>query len=500
MMAFFLEKFFPGGYSPSRAERKAAGRLGTVNLSGPQGDYNDSKIFRDPKLEGLDAYYENRQYNHLGPWDVAKYPTGEYIPVRCRRPRIQVAFARTLSARVTAKILGGTQFPAINLKESPNDQEFLRAVVRESGLKVAVLEPIRRAVNTGSVFIRWYLAGGAMKVEHYDAKYCWPEFQQNGELESVRIQYVYTDKSETDSHGNYKRKWYRLDLFTDREILYDNPEYNPDSKSEPEFTPVETVQHDLGFVQGRWFRTEKKKDSPDGYGLIEDLTDFIDEICYSLSQSSQSVSYNQDPQLTLKNVDEEEMNSLIRSAMKSWNLGKDGEAKFLESNLSGVQRAMELRDKVRLNIQDVARVALLDPEKIVGSAQSAKAMEVLHGPLKDLIDELRAVFERDMKMMVIQMGLTILMSAEKGIDVPIVIPAGYTPQTLDFELKWPPLFQQTIEDLQKKVAVAVAASNASIISRKTALRFIAEDFGVEDLEAEAADIAAQPVFNPFGGF
>ena len=250
-------------------------------------------------------------------------------------------------------------------------------------------------------------------------------------------------------------------------------------------------------MQGEWFSTTG---DGDGYGVVSDITDFIDEINYSLSQSSQAVSYNQDPQLTLNKLDESEMEGLIRSSTKAWNLGRDGEARFLESNLSGVERAIELRDRMSQNIQDIARIVLLDPEKIVGSAQSAKAMEVLHGPLKDMVDELRIPIGDSMKKLVLKMGIATLLASKQGIDTPIIIPPGYQPTSLDIQLDWPPIFQQTIEDLQKKVQVAVSAASGNIISRKTATTFIAKDFGIMDVEAEHQEIAAQPVFNPFGGF
>jgi hypothetical protein len=32
------------------------------------------------------------------------------------------------------------------------------------------------------------------------------------------------------------------------------------------------------------------------------------------------------------------------------------------------------------------------------------------------------------------------------------------------------------------------------------MKWLAKDFGIEDIEEEKAKIAAQPVINPFGGF
>lgn len=57
-----------------------------------------------------------------------------------------------------------------------------------------------------------------------------------------------------------------------------------------------------------------------------------------------------------------------------------------------------------------------------------------------------------------------------------------------------------MQDLQQKVAVAVAAAGGSLISREAMTRWLAEDFNIENIEEEIAKIAAQPVLNPFGSF
>ena len=485
----------------SRTDKRAQGKLGLIarDLNAPV------NVFRDDRLEQLDAYFENRQYDHLPDWDINEDQNGNHISVRKRKPRLRHPFVKTLSQRLAAKLVGLSVFPSFIVEDSPDDNEFIKALVRESRLQTAVLEPFRRMVSTGSVFIRFYLSGGAMKMEWYSSKFCYPEFQENGELESVVIKYTYLDKEEKDENGDYRRRWFKMELNTQSEILFDNPEYK--ENVEPEFVEVSRVDHGLGFVQGEWGKigdTSGENESIDGYGLTADLMDFVDELNYSLSQSSQAVAYNQDPQLAINGMDEEEMSTLIRSVTKSWNLGREGKAGFVESGMEGVKTALDLRDKVRLNIQDITRIVLLDPEKIVGSAQSAKAMEVLHGPLKDLVDELRPIVERIMKNLVIKMALATLMANRQGIDVPLVIPAGYMPQSLDMMVDWPPIFQQTMEDLQKKVAIASSAKTGGIIAPATATRYIAKDFGIEDIDAELKAIseaqAAEAALNPFGGF
>lgn len=458
-----------------------------------------SKRFRKPELELYDAYYENRQYCKLLPWDNTKDDSGEYIPVRKRAPRINYAFAKTLARRVSARLVGSRTFPSFNIEEDPDTQRYLQAIMIASGLQSSILEPAREALAVGSAFLRFYIHEGQFVLQHYKSKFCYPTFSPSGELKAVTIKYVYEDPEDLDEDGDPKEKWFRMDLGPDADILYDNPDFDEDSEEEPLFNVASVAQHGLGFVQGEWLRTVRGS-NPDGYSLIEDILDFIDDINYSLSQSSQAVSYNQDPQLAINGMNNEDLDELIRSSAKGWNLGKEGKAQFLETNLSGVERASELRDKMRLGINDIARVVFLDPDKLNAQTMSGKAMEILHGPLVELIEELRPVFEPSLKSMAVKMALANLILEDRGMPTPVSIPDGYKIRSLDIVTAWPPIFQNTMVDLKDKVGVTSQATASNLISRETGTRYLAKDFGVEDIDAEIQKINSQPVLNPFGGF
>lgn len=458
------------------------------------------KRLRKPELELFDSYYESRQYDKLAEWDKVNEADGSYVPVRQRKPRLQYSYAKVLCARLASKLVGTRTFPSFGVEVDPDTEEYLRLIIKSSGIKAKIAEPVRRALAAGSSLVRFSIVNGSWKLQHFLAKWCFPEFDVVGNLEFVKIQYVYDDEADRDPQSNKpKKKWFRMDLGKFKDILYDTPEYHADVE-EPAFTPKAVAQHDLGFVQGEWIKTSEVPNSVDGYSVICDITDFIDELNYSLSQTSTAIQYNQDPQLTISAMDEDEMEKLIRSSMKAWNLGREGKAEFLEAGMSGVEAANEFRDKIKSNVQDLTRVVMLDPEKIVGSAQSAKAMEVLHGPMVELIEELRPQMEKHLTALVLKMAMTNLMVDSRGGQAPIPIPPGYQPQSLDITIGWPEIFAPTMQDLQQKVAVATSAAAGNLISRETMTKWLAKEFNVENIEEELAKIAAQPVINPFGGF
>jgi len=486
-------------FGKSRGQRRAENNLGIIRL--PTGS-TKVPLYRNNALELFDAYYESRQYSHLTPWHQAKSCDGEYVPIRKRSPLINYAFSKVLAQRITSKLVGNQTFPTLKVEEDPDTQEYLRFVLKASDLKFRILEPVRRAMISGSVLVRFYIEDGAYVVEHFLSKYCYPVLKANGEMSSCMVKYAYCDKDQKDSNGNPKWFWFRMDLGEFQDIQYQPAEFDPNAEEarEPDWQVESVADHQMGFVQAEWFRTAEIRDSVDGYSLTCDILDYMDELNYSLSQSSQAVSYNQDPQLTIKGMTEDELGGLIRSSQKAWTLGKEGEASFLESGLTGVQVAIELRDKMRVGLMDISRVVLLDPEKLVASAQSGKAMEIMHGPMVELIQELRPPIGKGIKNLTLKMAVANLVVTTRGLPAPVAMPPGYQPKSLAIEESWPPIFPMTMEDLQKKIAVASAASAANLISRETGTRFIAEDFSIQDIEEEIQKIDVQKNLNPFGAF
>ena len=479
----------------SRLRVQAANNLGIIMSD----QMTQNNIFREPELDLYDAYYENRQYDDLPTWENAQSQDGEYIPVRKRKPRIIYNLAKVLVDKVAAKLIGSSVFPKFIVEDDPEDTEFFRIVMKASHFRRHMLEPMKHMLRSGSCLVRFSLINGVPIIEHYNAKFCYPTFDESGELELVDIRYVYDDVDDKDSNGKPRTKWYKLTLSKTSDILYDNPIYQ-EGQGLPKFVEVERNDHNFGFVQAEWFRTGKFKFSHDGLSLYGDILDFIDEMNYSMSQTSQATSYNQDPQVVASGIDEDELDTMIRSSQKMWNVGRDGEVTMLEAGMEGVKQAGEVRADFRNRMLEVVRVVLHDPEKIVGNAQAASALEILHAPLLELIDELRTQIEPELVNLLVKISMVMLLMNAEGFDTVLETPEGFMPQSADITLQWPAIFPLTLDDKSKRTAAAVSAAGASIISRETATRFLATDFGIEDVEEELAKIAAQPVLNPFGSF
>jgi hypothetical protein len=481
--------------SNSRMAQLAARTLGIV--PGNQGG-RFSVLFRDYDLDLLDAYYESRQYDGLQDWESAG-KSEEFVPVRERKPRVIYNVAKVVIDRVAAKLAGSKAFPTFKIEDDDDDTQFFRTVAKAVNYRAALLEPMKKILNSGSGLVRFYLVEGVPRLEGYNTKYCYPVFDAAGTLESVEIRYVYEDPDDRDSRGEPKAKWYKLVLDRQADTLFDNPEYREGSGL-PEFKVVDRAEHGLGIVQGEWFRTKEDKHSPDGYGLCSEILPFIDELNYSLSQTSQAVSYGQEPQLTVKGMTSEELEDLIKSSIKAWALGRDGEAKFLETELGGVKTAQDTREHMATLMLNVVRVVIQDPEKMTAQAQSGKALEVLNAPLVELIDELRTSFEPSIRNLLIKIAMTMLEMAARGESTILEVPDGYVPSSLDVVLHWPPIFPPTLTDIQAMAQAANLVATGNLISRESLTRWLAPLFEIEDIEEELSKIASQPPPpNPFGG-
>jgi len=488
-----MGKIFGKSRSQKRAENNLGIKQGTLS-----GSKNDQ--FRNDRLDKICQYVESTQYDHLADWDNCD-EAENHAPIRKRKPKIIYPFAQLLGERVGSKLLGMSTFPKMDITEDQDTKDLLDLVVKTSYQKSLLLRAIETFVTHNAVFVRFKIVKGTIKYEYINPKYCYPEFDDADELQKMVIKHVYEDIEDLDDQGKPVKKWYKLELGMMTDTLYDSPEFI--SGQAPAFQPIKSNQHQLGFVQGEWIRNGYNRFNPDGDGktIVEKCFDFMDSLNYNISQSDKAVLYGQDPQLIVKGMDEDELDHLIKSSSKGWNLGREGDAGFIEVSGSGVQTAKEHKMDIRKDIQDIARVIMLDPEKIVGSAQSGKAMEILHGPLVELVNQMRPHVERGIiKLNQKSLAALVLMN-QRGLPLIFNMPPQYQPTSLDITLSWPPMFPMTTQDKQQLISMFLQLSSGNVLSRETVLKnLLAQipDLDVDDMELELQRVNTQQQFNTFG--
>lgn len=463
-------------------------------------------------LDRYDQYYQSKQYDKLRPWsDQRDETTQAYIPIRKRKPSVIYSLPRLLVERAASKLVGGRQFPQAVVPviggEVTNDElteQLLALIIKQSKMKVKAVDYAKEFFKSGGVFVSYAVINGVFTLKHYNVKHCSPKFNKlTNELEGVRVQYKYHDEQDIDKNGKPKEKWFRLDIDSQVEVLYDNPEVKATDNGDPHFDVVARVQHGMGFVPGQWIVNGESNDTIDGKSILPAILDIADAINYQLSQHDQALTYTLEPQLVFSGMDEHEIDRLVKSATKAWNLGREGQANFLEINGSGLEMSEQFRGNISQKAQDLAKVVILNPEKLEGVYQSGKAMEVLHAPLVDLIHEVRPWFgEYGLVPLLTKMLVTAINLNMRGEELSITFPEGYEPQSMDIDFEWKPIFEPTLQDIQTTVGIATQASTSNIISRRTATKFVAEYFGIKDIELEQKEVIEQPLppspFGPFG--
>jgi len=478
----------------SRSEKMASNNLGIISSD------NQTTKCRSQKLKEVEGYVNGTIYNGLTEWEDARC-SENYIPTRKRKPKIIYPFAEVFGERISSKVAGYSTFPKIKIEDDEEANYLLQLIVDGGFLKPRLLSAAKLLAIYNSVFVRFYFAEGMLKVESYNSNYCYPVFSDGGTLQEIEIKYVY-DSGETDDQGKPIFKWYRLLLSESADIEFDNPVFDSSSQGEPEFTEVSRNDHQLGFVQGEWISIGESSTGVDGdrEPFIFKIKGFIDSLNYNLSQTDQANEYGLEPQLKLTGIDEEEVETLIKSSAKAWALGREGKAEYLEVAGSGIETAQKVSMDFYKKVQDIARIVMLDPEKIVGSAQSAKAMEVLHGPMVELINEIRPWFEKGYNSLCEKIMTAIIVLTHEGFQTQFIVPDGWIPQSTTIKAVWPPIFELTTQDKQQLVSMGIQTSNANLVSRQTIgqwLQNMGVDFGIDDWELEVQKINSQQQFNTF---
>lgn len=454
-------------------------------------------------LDHYDQYFEGTQYDKLRPWDQDRDAgSGQYIPIRKRKPLVSFNISRLFCERASAKLAGHRALPKFTIPSDPDTEELLKLLMKQSKLQVKAIDMAKEFFKHGTVFAKFMVVNGVFKLDTYNAKWCSPKFNEDtGELVGVRIQYKFEDEEAKKKDKKKIMRWYRLDITEMSEILYDNPEVDNESNEEPVFQVKKQVDHELGFVPGEWITMGEKQNKIDGESILFGMTSINDCVNYQLSQSDQAVSYSQEPQMAFSGMSTDEIDNLIKTSTKAWNLGREGQANFIETSGASVEMAKNHMVNLNQKAQDLAKVVILDPERMTGVYQSGEAMKVLHAPLVDLIEESRPWFGDYGLVPLLQkmVGAAIILN-ERGAELSITFPEGYQPQSLDIELVWKPVFPPTLDDIQKAVNIASGAATANIVARVTATKFVSEYFGIEDAEAEQKIVETQPPPpSPFGG-
>lgn len=408
------------------------------------------------RLDFYDRFLQGEAYRDITkPFFHEKDVSGEYIPLRERRPSVIYNVAKIVVTRSSRILFGGTHWPRIDC-EDKEVTDFFQRIVDTTSIKETFLDAATKG-SLGSVLVLFAYTEGVLIFENWKGKYCSPVFNRDETLKSVRIRYPSTGEALraagfTIDEDSIDDDYLVIKEYTDQEEIVYTPikvdEYDKDSK----LTRLDafSFEHGLGFVPGVWIKNFPASDL-DGECTFKESLPIIIEIDYLLSQLGRGIKYNMDPQLIIKEpaggMSEDASpgggnnpTQAVRSTNNVIYTNEKGDAKLLETNGNGHKVAITLFENLRRIALEVCSASRKDPDKSYGN-MSGRAMEILDEDLISLAGVFRLTYGKGLSEILLK-----VLAAGAKLELPD------TPKIdnldLSIQLLWGAWFEPTPNDLQ----------------------------------------------------
>lgn len=462
---------------------------------------------RAAQLAERRAQYEGTQYEGKGlrpPW--TKVPPGANPgPLRLQRPAVQYDLAKLVVDRPVALLAGEGRFPRFGYRPTQSDAdvkpvvEWLNSVAEEGELAHAGLLAARWAGVCGSAAIVWELVGGEVRFEAFLGEHCTPALDPNDPRKVLSLERRYPF---TRQENGKSVTWWHRETWDDKEhAVYPPARAEKDGTAPSTWGTPLAVPHGLGFCAAVWLRLVDDPcggDGADGLPLHHGITDLTEDIDRVLGQKARAVLKNQDPRTIYFGLDQKALDQLNYggSDLSAPATSQGSSVELVEMTGDGQRVAEEHITSQRDRALETTRVVSPNPDRLLAAARSGAALQVLHGPMLEMVGELRSPYGRAIR----QLGQQLLAAA--GLAVLQVAGALVTPPPATIPpgrvvLEWGAYFDATPEDLLTAAQTAESLGRGGI-DDETVVRWLALRFGwrdaetilerVRDARAEGADL------------
>ena len=413
--------------------------------------------------------------------------SGEYIPIRQRRPSVRYALARVVVEDSVSLLFSDGHFPGI---ESPDGEvrKALNAIVADAQLNAVMTEAGLRG-SVGSVALVMRVLMQRVFVEVMDTEYLAPIWDPNAPDTLLHVtERMKAGGAELASQGYdiddisasywFARRW--------------------DANEETWFVPVKvgmperwdrddqrSVVHRLGLVPVVWIRNLPGTKGADGTCTFRAAVETGIEIDYQLSQAGRGLKYSSDPTLLIKEPAGLE-GTIVRGAANALVVSDKGDAKLLEIGGTASQAVIDYVKILRELALESIHGNRADASRLTAPA-SGRAIELMNQGLLWLADNLRVSYGGGL----LSLARMILRASDR---YPLRV-AGHMLPKLDAEvtlwLDWPEWYPMDSLDRQRKAQTLTSLVAAKQISRATAMGVLGADYGIVDTTAERARIKAE---------
>lgn len=413
---------------------------------------------------------------------------GEYIPLRYRRPSVRYALARIVVEDSVGLLFSESHFPKIECTDAAT-RDAIAAIVRTAKLNSVMVEAALRG-SVGSVAILLRILRGRPFLDVMDTLYLTPAWDA---LAPDTLQYVTErykvsgaalaamgyDIDDPDTIYWFTRRW-----DAEREIRYvPTPVGQIATAIEDD---ARSVRHGLGFVPIVWVRNLPGGDGVDGACTFRAAIETSIEIDYQLSQAGRGLKYSSDPTLLIREPAGLDR-TMVRGAADALVVSEKGDAKLLEIGGTASQAVIEYVRTLREFALESVHGNRADANRLTAPA-SGRALELMNQGLLWLADNLRISYGQGalvplLRMVLRASGIYALhmdgqIFADCDADCPIA-------------LQWPDWYPTDSADRQRDARTVIDLVSARQMSRQTAMRALAPEFGITDIQAELARIQAE---------
>jgi hypothetical protein len=464
---------------------------------------------------------EGRLYDHLQYAFCQEYDgQGNYIQLRDRRPSVKYNICRIVVDDSVSLTFGNDHFPSIVCKDE-SIVDFAKDLIEETSLNSIMMEAATYGA-VGSVVIVMRIYNGKVFWEVKTTQYLTPTYDPENPRCLIKLTEKFKVKGSELIELGYGIKeqeknqdfWFLREWNAQDEVYY-KPYKVADKKAKPVVDKQRTFHHGLGFVPAVWLKNLPKPGSIDGWCSFALAIDTNIEIDYQLSQGGRGLKYASDPTIILKLDDQMSFTDnngmdvaqtitlndgssasiqgfpagssgkrVIRSANNALTVGKDENVDLLEISGAAAKAVMDFARCLREYALESMHGNRANADK-VNAAQSGRAQKEMNQALIWLADKLRISYGDEGLIKLIEM----VVKATHVFDV-CVNGVSYKNLNANEKItpKWPNWYPSTPQDLVQIATATKIHTDTGHMSKETAIKNIAEDYGVKDVDLEMKKI------------
>ena len=414
--------------------------------------------------------------------------SGEYIPLRQRRPSVRYGLARLVVEDSVALLFSEGHFPAFDSPD-PVVRDALAAVVRDVRLNAVMVEAGLRG-SIGSVALLLRVLRGRVFIDVLETPYLWPEWAADAPDTLCRVTERYKVSGASLVAQGFvvadpgRFYWFQRVWDSEFERWYEPLPVG--SVGPPVEDAARSVRHGLGFVPLVWIKNLPGGAGVDGACTFSAAVDTSIEIDYQLSQAGRGLKYSSDPTLLIREPAGLD-GTMVRGAANALVVSEKGDAKLLEIGGTASQAVI---DYVRI-LRELALESLhgnrAEANRLSAPA-SGRALQLMNQGLLWLADNLRVSYGECALVSLAKMILAASQVYALRVEGRVLPPL---PVTAPVSLRWPDWYPDDALDGQRTAETLISLVGAGQMSRETAMRVLAGAYDIEDVAAEVARIDAE---------